>query len=373
MRRIPWTDGLLGVAAVAAAAVGWVAAVAGDRGAHGCVAAACFTAAAFAVPVRRTALWPSAAATALAFAVLGATGSASALGVFPLILCVPLTVSAVTGHAEHRWQGRAVLVVACLATPLSPAVSISASRPFAIGLHVAVLLAVHLWSSRRRLQREVTAAEQARAVELATLTERQRIAADLHDGLGHALTAIRAKASTSVALARTRPETATEALTVISDLSRESLVELRRAVGEISGTASGFTDSPAQILDRARRIGREVRCTTPSGTTVEDVDASLADDVRATVRRVLQEAITNAVRHAPPDAPVDVDVTVDDDARTMTLRVHNIVATGATPPGAGHGCDTMRRRAADVGGRCTVGPDGDGWTVTLEVPVGRRS
>lgn len=369
-RRVPVLDALLGLFAVATAVLGWVAAFDGDHGVHRMVAAACFTAAALAVPVRRTAVTLSAWVTIVAFTVLAATGSADALGVFPLILCVPLTVAAVVGHAERTASGVGVLLLACVATPLSPAVTIAANRPLMIGLHLTVLVAVYLWASRRRLERENVAAERERAVARATADERQRIADDLHDGLGQALTAIRATSSTAVALARSRPEAAVDALGTVAELSRESLLELRRSVAEISDVAS-----LDEIVDRARRTGRDVRCATDDAVGVDAVDESLPHAVRDAVRRILREALTNAVRHGAPGAPVIVEFSRTGGrgrATEVRMRVDNEIAvtTGGVDHISGRGCATMRRRAESVGGRCTLGPCGDRWVVELEVPIG---
>jgi signal transduction histidine kinase len=365
--RIPLFDAAVAVLALATAVVGWVATV-DEPTAHRVIAAACFTVAALAVPVRRTAVTASAAATVAAFAVLAATGSADALGVFPLVLCVPLTLAAVVGHAVRRAAGVGVLVLSCLATPLSPAVTIAANRPLMIGLHVALLVVVYLWAGRRRVEREHMVADRERAVAEATADERQRIADDLHDGLGQALTAIRAASSTGLALARTRPEAALDALATVADLSRESLVELRRSVAEITDAAS-----LGETLEQVRRAGREVRCRTPQDVDVDTVDDLPAPDAQDAVRRIAREALTNAVRHGASGGPITVDLcptTTRGRVTGIRMRVDNEIGSAAGDDMPGRGCATMLRRAEAVGGRCSAARHGDRWVVDVQIPIG---
>ena len=105
MRSVPAWDAVLCACAVPLVAFAWYATVVSGSHPQAIIAAAVYTVAAGAIAVRRTHLLTSFVITYLAFAVLVLTGSGDALGVFPLIACVPLTICAVTTWAPQRWPG----------------------------------------------------------------------------------------------------------------------------------------------------------------------------------------------------------------------------------------------------------------------------
>ena len=204
-----------------------------------------------------------------------------------------------------------------------------------------------------------------------------RSAAELHDGLGHALTAIRAKAATAEATSATHPDRAVEALRVISELSKDSLVELRRTLGEISENSdddrSHDAGSLGDLLSRTRHFDVTLRCELPTHTDIDAIDARLSARSRAAVFRTMQEAITNIVRHNRPGVGVTIAFRIHrpfSPGETLMIHIANDVDTpDESSTGGGLGVANMRRRMADLGGVCVAHRVGETFVVEIEAPT----
>jgi signal transduction histidine kinase len=98
----------------------------------------------------------------------------------------------------------------------------------------------------------------------------------------------------------------------------------------------------------------------------------LASSVRHNVFLAFKEALNNAVRHAGA-ASVVVALRLAEDSFTLTVKDDGsgLVGVGSLPPG--HGLENMRRRLADVGGRCEIeSTPASGTCVSLIVPLATR-
>jgi signal transduction histidine kinase len=197
-----------------------------------------------------------------------------------------------------------------------------------------------------------------------------RIARDVHDVVGHHLSAIAVQASAG---SRTQPdgdgETAA-AFARIAAAAREALTQTRAAVHDMrdAGTSAADAGAPPRLadldalLDALRVSGVDVRLV---GRPPEHV---LAPAVEAAAFRIVQEALTNVARHArPARAAVSISVREGD----ALVEVLDAGARGREPAGRGSGIVGMRERAALVGGRLDAGPnpDGDGWLVRAVLPA----
>ncbi|NUR72011.1 MAG: sensor histidine kinase [Hamadaea sp.] len=184
--------------------------------------------------------------------------------------------------------------------------------------------------------------------EMAAQAERNRIARDLHDILGHSLAVMIVQAEGGAAVARTDPGRAEAAFDAISASGREAMGQLRAAVGELRESQPQLADLH-QLVRTTQRTGLSVRLTErgrPRPTPAE---------VQVAAYRVVQEALTNVVKHAgATSAEVLVDwtaglrVSVSDDGR------------GAGTTAGGHGLTGLRERVGAVGGRISVGAGDQG-------------
>ncbi|MEU3605163.1 histidine kinase [Streptomyces sp. NPDC035033] len=198
------------------------------------------------------------------------------------------------------------------------------------------------------------------------LLERNRIARELHDSLGHALTL--AVVQAGAARAAKDPEFTDRALAAIEETGRSALEDLERVLlllretGRRPAGASPGLDEAARLLDSARSSGARVDADITG--PVEDLPGPVSREAY----RMLQEALTNALRHAGP-VPVTVRVTAD--ATRLRLQVANPLPDGRPPaaPGSGSGLRGIRERAALLGGEAKAAVRDGGWHVDVSLPL----
>ncbi|MFF9401433.1 sensor histidine kinase [Streptomyces sp. NPDC014744] len=197
------------------------------------------------------------------------------------------------------------------------------------------------------------------------LLERNRIARELHDSIGHALTV--AVVQAGAARAADDPEFTARALTAIEETGRDALDDLERVLRVLREAGAPTGRQPTlveadRLLDSARRSGAKVDA---------DVSGPLAE-VPATVSRegyrILQESLTNVLRHAGT-VPVRVRISVANGR--LELNVTNPLgdSTGsAGSAGGGSGLRGIRERAALLGGKARTGPHRGEWRVYVSLP-----
>lgn len=203
----------------------------------------------------------------------------------------------------------------------------------------------------RQLERE-----QEHVAEQARLTERARVAAELHDSLGHELALIALRAGAL-------------------ELSPELTAAHQTAAGDLRALAVSATDRLRQTIamlrdrDDAPPVAETVERARAAGMTVlVDEFGPLPDLADLAVRRVVREALTNAARHAPG---TPVTIACDITPLTALLTISN---PADNAPGAdGSGLAGLRERLRLLGGRLDVT---SGWTngagrfdLTAEVPL----
>ncbi|MBL1109133.1 two-component sensor histidine kinase [Streptomyces sp. 5-8] len=211
-----------------------------------------------------------------------------------------------------------------------------------------------------------SAAERLAALEERTeqLLERTRIARELHDSIGHALTV--AVVQAGAARAAGDPEFTDQALDAIEETGRAALADLERVLGVLRESGRPVSARPTladagRLLESARASGAKVDAEVTG--PVEAVPGPVSREGY----RILQESLTNVLRHAGA-VPVRVRVAVT--GGMLTLDVRNSLPGATTGPGRGSGLRGIRERAALLGGTARTGPvDGD-WQVRAELPIG---
>jgi signal transduction histidine kinase len=200
--------------------------------------------------------------------------------------------------------------------------------------------------------------------ELSVRNERARIASELHDIVGHALSVMVVQAAAGQRLVDQAPEAATESLAVIADSARQGRADLQRLVDLLAGTDVGSPDLSLleEVVGRAARSGLRVTC------RLEGDREGLGADASHAAFRVVQEGLTNALRHSPG---AEVRVVVRGEGRSVQVQVRN----GAAPEqphepwaGTGRGLLGLRERVLALGGTFSAGPCPDGgWLVEATV------
>ncbi|WP_069884900.1 sensor histidine kinase [Streptomyces luteocolor] len=221
------------------------------------------------------------------------------------------------------------------------------------------------WAARRLLG--PSPAERLAALEERTeqLLERNRIARELHDSIGHALTV--AVVQAGAARAAADPEFTDRALEAVEETGRAALDDLERVLrilredGEPAGERPTLTDTE-RLLASARASGAEV------DAEVTGPLERIPGPVSREGYRMLQEALTNVLRHSGP-VPVRLRVAVDDARLVMNVRNALTPSTSPHTGRGGSGLRGIRERAALLGGRATTGPHDEAWQVHVELPL----
>ncbi|MBE2314618.1 hypothetical protein DVA67_001430 [Solirubrobacter sp. CPCC 204708] len=187
--------------------------------------------------------------------------------------------------------------------------------------------------------------------------ERVRLARELHDMVGHALTAVAIQAGVGEArLKRGLQPT----YAPLADAARQGTVELRR-LAQVLGHEADIAAELRRVTDTARATGQRVEL------DLEPPERELAPAVRHTVVCVVAEALTNAAKHA---AGATVRVRVKARADRLELAVVDDGGGHHELPSGGHGIDSMAARVHACGGTFASGPrPGGGWTVQAALPL----
>jgi signal transduction histidine kinase len=208
-----------------------------------------------------------------------------------------------------------------------------------------------------------------RDIEQAKLRQRNELARELHDAVGHHVSAIAIQAQAGRAVAASNPDRALDTLATIEEAASRTLEEMRAMVGVLrEGAEPDFAPQPglADIEQLARSGGGWPRV----DVQVAGDFAALSPGVGVALYRIAQEAVTNAVRHARDSTRITVQVADEDEQVRLTVRDDGAAnGTGRTPPG--YGLVGMAERASLLGGSLQAGPDPDGgWTVDAVLPKG---
>ncbi|OKJ17245.1 sensor histidine kinase [Kitasatospora sp. CB01950] len=213
-----------------------------------------------------------------------------------------------------------------------------------------------------------SAAERLAAAELRAerLLERNRLARELHDSIGHALTVtvLQAGAAREVA----DPAFRDRALEAIETTGRRALDDLERMLvllREAPETAA--TEQPG--LDRAEELFAAARAAgSPVDVRLDVRVGELPGVLSREAYRIVQEGVTNALRHAP-GAPIGIRGAVADGVLALDCRTPRTGGGAGSRKGGGKGLRGIRERAVLLGGECEAGPDGTDWLLRVRLPL----
>ncbi len=279
------------------------------------------------------------------------------------ILAMPV-VSLAAGTVRLRW---AILVaVAFLAVQAGFLMSLhvewraisTSTISWSVGMVFTLActeLAVWANASRERAEQlthelEVANAELRSAAEqtaaLAAATERNRIARDIHDGLGHYLTVVAVQLQAARALLPAQPERAADVVATAEQAARHALDDVRRSVGALrEPTERPPLPVALEGLVRESGLVASLDCVGEARRLGEAAEQALF--------RVVQEGLTNVRKHA---GAARATVVLDYRAPTaVAVEVADDGSGGIASPGGGFGLAGLRERLAAVGGSLSAG------------------
>ena len=273
--------------------------------------------------------------------------------------------------SPYRLGLRRALVLTALDILALPLVSYAAGAEMGLamgtttGLAYSAVFAFMIWhlSMAKRQSAEIAAARAREAV----LSERTRLAREVHDILAHSQSAqiLHLEGARMLLKDGGDPAVALDRVERAVRLARAGLEETRRALDTLRG-------DELPLVERLERLAAEFRATTGAACALSieaDLDA-LETQARLAVARTAQEALTNVCKHAPG---ASVSVALRHLGRWCELEVRD--DGKATRPadvrgvGAGYGLIGMRERAELIGGSLTTSTEGGGFSVVLRVPA----
>ncbi|GLW98647.1 histidine kinase [Microtetraspora sp. NBRC 16547] len=196
------------------------------------------------------------------------------------------------------------------------------------------------------------------------LAARNRLARELHDSVGHALSVVTVQAAAAGRVLDRDPATARAALDAIEQSARSALAELDHVIGVLREGASR-TDPEPTLHDLDRLLDSSgARITRNIGDL-----SGVPPVVSREAYRIVQEALTNALRYGT--GPVEVTISVRDENLELDLRNATRARRDAHASGrrAGRGLAGMRERADLLGGEFEAGPADGGWRVRASLPL----
>ena len=324
------------------------------------------------------------------------------LGYEPLPLATAICIATVADRSRPwlRWLTVAGVLIGGAYSQAQP------GHPQPYSAAVQLFIFGTAWTigilNRKRRQYIATVAQRAERAEAeldavaaqaasAAVTERVRIARELHDVVAHHVSLMAVQAEATGALLPDRPEAAAKSADLIASTARQAMGELRRLLGVLRGpSASAGKDlserpglTPAASLSRLDEVLDAVRAAGLPVTLMVDGDPSpVPAGIDLTAYRIVQEALTNTLRHAPGSQAC---VRISYSGGALTVRVSDSgqpdgdgrargAANGTAADGAGvgpgYGLAGIAERVASCGGSLTVGPDpAGGFAVTARLPV----
>lgn len=294
-------------------------------------------------------------AVAVAIAVIGATLAPLNPGASTFFIYSAYFAGLSHERPSRSALGVAIVLALTLLTYWLLAPTIYFLAPAVLGVVVIGLLGMHF--GRRHVQLAELRMARAEVETLARIAERDRIARDLHDLLGHTLSVIALKSELAAALIHRDGERAAKEAREIQAIARKALSEVRTAVaGYRAGSGAGLR----QELDGAERAlraaGVELHVDDGLETLAERLDAAH----EGVIALALREAATNVMRHARArtcwisffeDGP-RYGVEVRDDGRGLDGR-------------PGHGLSGMKQRVEALGGRMELSSERAGTRLRL--------
>lgn len=252
----------------------------------------------------------------------------------------------------------AAFLVVAGATPVQVYAGSTGFLPGAVFVVVLAQLVVRERSARAQLRRYAAQVE-----ELAVAAERNRIAREIHDSVGHYLTVVHVQLEAARALVGKDPGGAEACLGRAQALARDGLAELRRSVSMLrttTGDERPFAVALTALVGDSRGEGLDATL------AIRGTPRPLPPAVEFALYRAAQEALTNAVRHAQAG---HVTCTLRYDDADVSVRIEDD-GIGAVSTDGGLGLVGLRERIALVGGVVAIDPrPGRGFVVEARVPT----
>ena len=201
--------------------------------------------------------------------------------------------------------------------------------------------------------------------DAARATERNRIAREIHDSVGHALSVVTVQASAARRLIGRDTAFAADALATIEAASRRAAAELDQMLGLLRDDAQRPAARPPDLGS----LGGLLTAARSAGLAVDPVVSGDLSRLPALVSqetyRIVQEGLTNALKYSA-DGTAKLGVSLGSEA--LEIRLSNPVGD-RRPIRNGRGLRGIDERATTLGGTASAGADGGRWTLFVVLPA----
>lgn len=202
----------------------------------------------------------------------------------------------------------------------------------------------------------------AESERMAETRERNRLAREIHDTLGHALTGITAGADACIEMMDISPDMARKQMELIAKTARAGMNEVRRSVSALRPDALErfrLSEALAKLCSEMQQTSHaEIRL------DMQQTDLRLSQDEEDAVYRIVQESVTNAIRHGHA---TEINVCLSCQERRMSIVVQDN-GIGCAKIEQGFGLRHMRERLRLLGGSLRV--DGtNGFRIEADIPL----
>lgn len=246
------------------------------------------------------------------------------------------------GYYFSRTKAFGLLVVN-LSAQLAAAYVFDLFSPYFLGPSIAVSVSLFLYGvfSRKEYLHVLREHKSKQQIEqLAAIAERERIARDMHDLLGHSLSSLALKSELAAKLAdKGQLDTAKQEITEVAALARETLSEVRFAVTGLKQKGLKAT---------INKLSNELKSMEFTVTSHID-DITLPAKVESTLIMLCKEWFTNIMRHCQGNS---VTLAITRQADKVCLNIGDNGHTDKLQPG--NGIEGMRSRVSEHGGEMTI-------------------
>ncbi len=202
----------------------------------------------------------------------------------------------------------------------------------------------------------------AQSERMAETRERNRLAREIHDTLGHALTGITAGADACIEMMDISPDMARKQMELIAKTARAGMNEVRRSVSALRPDAL----ERFQLSEALAKLCGEMQQTSHAEIRldIQPADMRLSQDEEDAVYRIVQESVTNAIRHGHA---TEIDVSLSCQERRMAIVVQDN-GIGCAKIEQGFGLRHMRERLRLLGGSLRVNGT-NGFRIEASIPL----
>lgn len=267
-----------------------------------------------------------------------------------------------------------------LNTQLTLLVSFASFVGVTMALHELALAHTALADSNAKLAAAHTQLQEysAQVEEIAAIRERNRIAREIHDTLGHSLTILAVQLETATQYEARGDPGLHEELREARRVASACLTDVRHSVEALRPDEA----SDGSLQERLRQLAAEFAATSRETTITLDLDEathSLSPEISMTLYRCAQEALTNIRKHAratkvllylstSAEPEGQVELTVLDNGQGVTSTSED------EGQARGFGLRGMRERVELLGGAMRAGPEPEhGWRVAVLIPLTQRA